>query len=386
MMSIPFNKPSISALEQQYVADAMVSEKLSGDGPYTKRCHELLQRRYGYLKVLLTTSCTDALELAALLAEIQPGDEVIVPAFTFVSSANAFALRGARIVFADSGIDSPNVDPRQIEALITPRTKVIVVVHYAGIACDMGRIMEIAKRADVMVVEDAAQALDSTYDGRPLGSFGACAAFSFHETKNLTCGEGGMIVVNDSKYVQRAEIFRDKGTNRAAFFRGEIDRYGWVELGSSFLPSELNAACLLGQLERIDVIQVRRRQIFDVYMNALEPLLSRLKIGVPRIPLACVGNGHAFYVVLRSLEQRTGLIGFLHDKGVKASFHYGSLHRSEYFKGRHDGRELKNSDRYADCLLRLPMYYGLTDTQLEFIIDSVARWASGQTPGHEDRR
>lgn len=373
-MLVPFNRVSVSDVERRHVAAAMTGDKLSGDGPYTKRCHAALEARYGFLKVLLTTSCTDALELAALLLEVRPGDEVIVPSYTFVSTANAFALRGARLVFADSSADNPNIDPAQIEALVGPRTKAIVVVHYAGIASEMDRILQIAATVGAAVIEDAAQALDASYRGRPLGSVGACAAFSFHDTKNLTCGEGGMLVVNDARLVPRAEILREKGTNRAAFFRGEIDRYGWIEVGSSFLPSELNAAFLWGQLERIDEIQSRRRAIFDAYHDALGPLLAPLGIGVPRMPEGSVGNAHAFYLVLRSGEERSALIEFLKACGVQSAFHYSSLHRSEYFKYRHDGRVLPHSDRYADCLLRLPLYHGLVDAQVDHVVGSVLAW------------
>lgn len=358
----------------------MASEKLSGDGSFTKRCHELLEHRYGFQQALLTTSGTDALELAALLASIGPNDEVIVPSFTFVSSANAFALRGARIVFADSCGDNPNVDPDELERLITPKTKVIVVVHYAGMACEMDRIMTIAQHSGVMVVEDAAQALDATYNGMPLGSFGVFSAFSFHDTKNITCGEGGLLVVNDSRYARRAEIIREKGTNRAAFFRGEVDRYGWLELGSSFLPSELNAAFLLGQLERIEDIQARRAQILSTYLAELGPVLSRAGIDMLQPRARCVGNAHTFYLVLRSLQERSDLLQFLSSHGISAASHYNSLHRSVYFRSLHGDRALPASDRFSDCLLRLPLYFGLHEREQAFIVESVRGWVKALSP------
>ncbi len=377
---VPFNKASTSALERRYVAAAMRSGRLAGDGPYTLACQRLVERRYGYSRALLTTSCSDALELAALLANIGPGDEVIVPSFTFVSTANAFALRGARIVFADSSAASPNIDVDRLEALVTPRTRVLVVVHYAGIACDMRRIMALAARTNLMVVEDAAQALDSNVDGRPVGSFGACAAFSFHETKNLSCGEGGMLVLNDPSLFKRAEILREKGTNRSAYFRGEVDRYGWVDVGSSFLPSELNAACLLGQLERIDVIQAERMRLFDTYQRKLAPVLGEHGIGVPHVPPEYRGNAHAFYIVLPSLERRTELIACLANQGIKTAFHYDSLHRGAYFQGKHDGRRLEHSDRYSDCLLRLPMFLGMRAAQQALVIRAITAWVHSTTP------
>lgn len=282
MNSIPFNVPVVIGDEMKYLQEALTNRKLSGDGPFTKKCSELLEKRYGFNKTFLTTSCTDALELCALLCDLQEGDEVILPSYTFVSTANPFVLRGAKLIFCDSSDKNPNIDVDAIEALITPRTKAICVVYYAGIACDMDKVTALAEKYNLLVVEDAAQAIDSFYKGKPLGSIGQFSAFSFHETKNIISGEGGMIVINDEKYKMRAEILREKGTNRSRFFRGEIDKYGWVDVGSSFLPSELNSAYLLAQLENIDVIQKKRVALWDVYNARLKKLEGKLKL--PFVP------------------------------------------------------------------------------------------------------
>ena len=364
---IPFNKPYLEGREMGYIRDAIATGKISGDGAFTKKCHSFFESRYGFGRVLLTTSCTDALEMAALLLNIREGDEVIVPAFTFVSTANAFALRGAKLVFADSLPDHPNIDPQQIRALVTPRTRAICVVHYAGMACDMDSILAIAESVGAVVVEDAAQAVDSYYKGRPLGSFGTFSAFSFHETKNVICGEGGMIAINDPQYVPRAEIVREKGTNRSAFFRGEIDKYGWVDVGSSFLPSDVLAAYLWGQLECLDDIQQRRKAISARYGTRLRELARLGYFELPQLPAHATDNGHMFYLVCRNLAERTDLIAALRANGILATFHYLSLHSSPYFTERHDGRALPNSDRFTDCLLRLPLYYELSDEQVDFI-------------------
>lgn len=380
MTPIPFNRPYVSSTEIEHVTQALQGRKLCGDGPYTKKVHAFLEERYRYPKVLLTTSCTDALELAALVARIEPGDEVIVPAFTFVSSANAFALRGAKIVFADSLPHNPNIDPDQVAALITPKTKAIVAVHYAGVCCDMRRLTKIAADAGVIIVEDAAQALDSTYESQPAGSFGRFAAFSFHETKNLSAGEGGMLVLNHPDDVHRAEIIREKGTNRSAFIRGEVDRYGWVEVGSSFLPSELNAALLYAQLQHIDRIQARRRAIFELYDARLRATLTAMDVGVPDVPANCGGNAHAYYITVHSVDERTKLIGTLKEAGIQAASHYLSLHKSPYFSAKHDGRPLPHSDRFSDCLLRLPLFYELTDDQVHHVCDKLLEALSARRP------
>ena len=360
---IDFNRPHLTGKETHYIYQAVADGKLSGNGVFTKKCQQFFEERYGFKKCLLTTSCTDALEMAAILCDIQPGDEVIVPSYTFVSSALAFVRAGAKIVFADSMKKNPNIDAEKIESLITPRTKVIVPVHYAGVACDMDCIMEIANRHNILVVEDAAQAIDSYYKGRPLGSIGHFSAFSFHETKNIISGEGGMLCINDERFIRRAEIIWEKGTNRAEFFRGEVNKYGWVDTGSSFLPSEVIAAFLWAQLEQLDDIQSRRKHLWDLYYACLSPLTSHLspKLALPTIPDYATNNAHMFYLVCENLEQRTALIKLLKDNGIQAVFHYLSLHSSPYYVDKHDGRVLPECNRYADCLVRLPMFYNLKD-------------------------
>lgn len=364
---IDFNRPHLTGKEAHYMYEAVSKGKLSGNGEFTKRCQAFLEERYGFRKCLLTTSCTDALEMCALLCDIQPGDEVIVPSYTFVSSALAFVRAGAKIVFADSMRRNPNLDAEQIEALITPRTKVIVPVHYAGVACDMDRIMEIADKHKLLVVEDAAQAIDSYYKGRPLGSIGHLAAFSFHETKNIISGEGGALCINDERFIRRAEILWEKGTNRAEFFRGEVNKYGWVDIGSSFLPSEVIAAFLWAQLERMDVIQAKRKALWERYFELLKPLADEGRFTLPDLPEYATNNAHMFYLVCHSLEERSALIQRLKDNGILAVFHYLSLHSSPYYTPRHDGRELPECDRYADCLVRLPLYYDLELSQVDEI-------------------
>lgn len=369
---IPFNKPFLTGNELKYIKAAVKSGKISGNGEFTAKCHHFFLERYGFKKCLLTTSCTDALEMAAILLNIHPGDEVIMPSYTFVSTANAFVLRGAKIVFADSRSDHPGIDEDKIEELITSKTKAIVPVHYAGVACDMDKIMDIAARHDLFVVEDAAQAIDSFYTGkdgikRPLGSIGHLAAFSFHETKNIISGEGGMLVINDERFVSRAEIIWEKGTNRAAFWRGEVNKYGWVDLGSSFLPSEIIAAFLWAQLENMDDIQKRRKEIWNSYWHGLKDWAEAADIQLPFIPDYASNNGHLFYLVCKNLEQRTALINKLKENDILAVFHYLSLHKSPFYQAKHDGRELPESDRYSDCLLRLPLFYELKKTDIKCI-------------------
>lgn len=379
-MNIPFNKPHLTGKEAHYVYQAVAEGKLSGNGAFTKKCQQFFEERYGFKKCLLTTSCTDALEMAAILCDIQPGDEVIVPSYTFVSSALAFVRAGAKIVFADSMKDNPNIDAEQIEALITPRTKVIVPVHYAGVACDMDRIMEIANKYNLIVVEDAAQAIESYYKGHPLGGIGHLSAFSFHETKNIISGEGGMLCINDERFIRRAEIIWEKGTNRAEFFRGEVNKYGWVDTGSSFLPSEVIAAFLWAQLENLDDIQSRRKHLWDLYHSGLSPLASHLspKFALPTIPDYATNNAHMFYLVCNNLEERTALIRHLKDNGILAVFHYLSLHSSPYYQNKHDGRELLECDRYADCLVRLPMYYDLKDDEVLKICEIIKEFVNNK--------
>lgn len=347
--------------------------KLSGNGDFTKRCQHYLEQRYGFKKCLLTTSCTDALEMCALLCDLKPGDEVIIPSYTFVSTALAFVRAGAKVVFADSMTRNPNLDAEQIEALITPRTRVIVPVHYAGVACDMDRIMELADKHHLLVVEDAAQAIDACYKGRPLGSIGHLSAFSFHETKNIISGEGGCLCINDERFVRRAEILWEKGTNRSEFFRGEVNKYGWVDIGSSFLPSEVIAAFLWAQLESMDDIQAKRRALWDRYYEKLAPLAAEGRFSLPDIPDYATNNAHMFYLVFHNLEERSKMIAKLKDQGILAVFHYLSLHKSPYYAPRHDGRELPESDRYTDCLLRLPMYYDLSLEDVDEICGIIAQ-------------
>ena len=366
-MKIPFNKPFLTGKEAHYLYQAVYSGKLSGNGMFTQKCHQYFQEKYGFKKVLLTTSCTDALEMCAILADIQVGDEVIIPSYTFVSTANAFALRGAKIVFADSNTKNPNIDVDLIESLITPKTKAIVPVHYAGIACDMDKLMQLANKYNILVIEDAAQAIDSFYNGKPLGGIGHLSAFSFHETKNIISGEGGMLVVNDERFIKRAEIIWEKGTNRAEFFRGEVNKYGWVDIGSSFLPSEIIAAFLYAQLENLRMIQDKRIALWNKYYELLKPLADKGIIELPYIPNYASNNAHMFYIVCKNLEQRSQIITKLKENDILAVFHYLSLHLSPYFEGKHDGRNLKETDRYTDCLVRLPMFYELELSDVERI-------------------
>ena len=407
---IPFNKPYLTGKETHYIYEAVNSGKLSGNVIFTKRCQDFFEQRYGFKKCLLTTSCTDALEMAAILCDIQPGDEVIIPSYTFVSTALAFVRQRAKIVFADSLPNHPNIDADKIEALITNRTKVIVPVHYAGVACDMDKIMALAEKYNLIVVEDAAQAVDSYYlpapqppeggvsanlingnatevpskyspfrglggraalGGRGAGAIGHFSAFSFHETKNIISGEGGMLAINDERFIHRAEIIWEKGTNRAEFFRGEVNKYGWVDTGSSFLPSEVIAAFLWAQLENLDDIQNRRKALWQQYYDGLKPLAEKGFFKLPEVPDFATNNGHMFYLVCNSLEDRSKLITHLKANGILAVFHYLSLHSSEYYAPKHDGRELPNCDMFADCLVRLPLFYELKEVELGFITEQI---------------
>lgn len=370
-MLIPFNKPYFVGTETRYIEEAVRSGKLSGDGMFTQRCEAWFQQQLGAPRVLLTTSGTDALELAALLLDLQPGDEVLLPSFTFSSTATAFALRGAKLVFVDSSAASPAFDATQLEALVTPHTRAIVPVHYAGVACDMAAVRAVAERHQLVIVEDAAQALGGNFRGQPLGTLGALGAFSFHETKNVTAGgEGGMLVLNDPQLVARAEILREKGTNRAAFFRGEVAKYSWVDVGSSFLPAEINAAFLWAQVEQLAFIQQRRQAIWARYYAELQPLAA-LGIGLPNVPDYTTQNGHLFYLVCRNLAERTALIGYLKEQQITAIFHYQPLHSSPYYAARHDGRLLPWASHYADCLVRLPLYTELDADQQQRVISAV---------------
>ena len=369
-MKTPFNKPYLTGKETHYIYDAVNSGKISGNGKYTRLCQEFFEKRYGFKKCLLTTSCTDALEMAAILLNIEAGDEVILPSYTFVSTANAFALRGAKLVFADSCSEHPNIDSNKIESLVTSRTKVIVVVHYAGVACDMDIIMDIAERHNLFVVEDAAQAIDSFYKGKPLGSIGHLGAFSFHETKNITSGEGGMLNINKEQFIKRAEIIWEKGTNRSAFFRGEIDKYGWMDIGSSFLPSEIVSAFLYAQLEQLDNIQKKRKNIWQTYHQAFFSFNNN-RFDIPSIPEFSTNNAHMYYLICKSEKIRRELIKTLKNNNIGAVFHYLPLHSSPYYLDKHDGRNLPNCDNYSDCLVRLPLYYDLNEEKQDLIIKSI---------------
>lgn len=365
MQSIPFNKPYLTGKETQYIEDAVAIGKISGNGKYTKLCQQFFEANFGFKKTLLTTSCTDALEMAAILMDIQPGDEVILPSYTFVSTANAFVLRGAKLVFADSRQDHPGIDEDTIEALITPRTKVIVPVHYAGVACDMDKIMSLARKYELFVIEDAAQAIDSYYTGkdgikRALGSIGHLAAFSFHETKNIISGEGGMLAINDNRFMERAEIIWEKGTNRSAFFRGEVNKYSWVDIGSSFLPSEVIAAFLWAQLENLEQIQRRRKEIWEWYDAHVQALWGKNhQFSKPSIPHYASNNAHMYYLVFDKAASRSHFISHLKSKDIHAVFHYLSLHQSQFYQEKHDGRDLPLTDYYSNCLVRLPFFYEL---------------------------
>ena len=376
---IPFNKPYLTGKEMQYIEDAVKSGKISGNGLFTKKCQEFFEKEFGFKKTLLTTSCTDGLEMTAILADIKEGDEVIVPSFTFVSTALAFVRQGADIVFADSYSNNPNIDADQIEALITEKTKAIVVVHYAGVACDMDKIMSIANKHGIIVIEDAAQAIDSYYiskDGtkKALGSIGHLSAFSFHETKNIISGEGGMLCINDDRFIQRAEIIWEKGTNRSQFFRGEVDKYSWVDTGSSFLPSEIISAFLWAQIENMRDIQDKRIKIWNRYyegLSSFEPV-SIKKPKLPLVPEYATNNAHMFYLVCDNVDDRTKFIQHLKDKGILSVFHYLSLHKSSYYEKYSTRKsELPNSDMFSDCLVRLPLFYELTDEQVEYIINTI---------------
>jgi len=372
---IGFNKPYLTGQEMENMREAVRREKLSGNGYFTKKSHEFFKTRYGLKKTLLTQSATAALEMIALLINIQPGDEVIMPSYTFVSTANAFVLRGAHVVFADSNNKNPNIDPDSIQTLITPRTVAIVVVHYAGMACDMDRIMAIALKHDLFVVEDAAQAIDSFYNDRPLGSIGHFAAFSFHETKNIIAGEGGMLAINDARFMDRAEIIWEKGTNRSAFFRGEVDKYNWVDIGSSFLPSEITAAFLYAQLERLDDIQNMRKKVWQQYYNGLQG--NNTCFEIPHTDTFATNNAHIFYLVTKDAAMRDALIAHLKEYDIQAIFHYIPLHTSPFIT-----RETQNivslpqAERYGECLVRLPLYAEMTTAQADYVIDRLLAFTS----------
>lgn len=365
---ILFNKPFFAGKEIDFLKTVISQGKLSGNGLFTEKCEHFLESNYGFKKTFLTSSCTDALEMAAILLNIAPGDEVILPSYTFVSTANPFVLRGARVIFADSGPDNPNVSVKSISELITKRTKAVIVVHYAGVACDMEELMKLVKRHRIFLIEDAAQAIDAFYKDKPLGSFGHLAAFSFHDTKNITSGEGGMLVVNDPKLMARAEILREKGTNRAAYTRGELKKYEWVDIGSSFLPSEITAAFLYAQLQKLKSVTKKRVELWNVYYKLLKPLIG--VVTLPDFPAKYIAhNASIFYIVCRNQKERKNLAEYLKNSGIQTAFHYVSLHTSAFYKKAYPKHkpELPNAEMFSDRLLRLPLYYSLTLSQARFI-------------------
>lgn len=375
---ITFNKPPYTGNEEQYVLSAMRSDKISGDGKFSHLCHQWFDQKLCCIKSLLTPNCTQALEMAAILIDIQPGDEVIMPSYTFVSTANAFVLRGAKIIFIDIRPDTMNIDEKLIEQVITPQTKAIVPVHYAGVACEMDTIMEIANRYSLFVIEDAAQGMMSTYKGKALGTIGHIGTFSFHETKNYTSGgEGGLLIINDEKFVQRAEIIREKGTNRSQFFRGMVDKYSWVDLGSSYLPSDIQAAYLYGQLEKADEINDARLFLWSLYESGLQELADNNKIELPSIPANCIHNAHMFYIKTKNIKERTELIEHLKIHGVMSVFHYIPLHNALAGKQYSEfcGQDLHTTTE-SERLLRLPMYYGLSHQDINNIIDEIKQFYS----------
>lgn len=369
---IPFNEPLVTGREIEYLQQALNNRKISGDGPFTKLCSTWFEENFACTKALLTTSCTHALEMAAILADIKPGDEVIMPSYTFVSTANAFVLRGAKIVFIDVRPDTMNMDEKLLEAAISDKTKAIVPVHYAGVACEMDTIMEIAARQGLFVIEDAAQGVMSKYKGKYLGTIGDMGCYSFHETKNYTCGEGGALIINNECFIERAEIIREKGTNRSKFHRGQVDKYTWMDIGSSYLPSELNAAYLYAQLEMAEEINDKRLELWNQYFEGLKQLRDQGILELPYVPKECRHNGHIFYIKVKDIEERSRLIQHLYENGVNAVFHYIPLHSSPmgnktgYFNG---------IDRYtsrdSERLLRLPMYYVMGKDEINLVVDQI---------------
>ena len=365
-----YNKPYLTGKENRYLKEAVSKGKISGNGYFTKLCQSFFDDKFKNQLNLCTTSCTDALEMSAILANIQPGDEVIMPTYTFVSTANAFILRGAKVKFIDSSTAHPGMDEDKIEEVINEKTKAIVPVHYAGVACDMDKILALANRCKLLVIEDAAQAIDSFYKGIPLGSIGDMGCFSFHETKNIQCGEGGLLSINNSNFSKRAEIIWEKGTNRSAFWRGEVDKYNWIDIGSSYLPSEITAAFLYAQLEELEKIQEKRKAIWSQYNNGLASL-KNLGIGLPNIPKYATNNAHMFYLICRNDNERNQLIEHLKQNNINAVFHYICLHDSPYYIDKHDGREMPNAKIYENCLVRLPLWVNMTDKEVNCVVQKV---------------
>ena len=373
MLVIPFNKPPRTGNEEQYIRQSLGSKHISGDGQFTQKCHRWFEEKLGCKKVLLTPSCTHALEMTAILLDIKDGDEVIMPSYTFVSTANAFVLRGAKIVFVDIRPDTMNIDERLIEQAITNKTKAIVPVHYAGVACEMDTIMEIANKYNIFVIEDAAQGMMSSYKGKPLGTIGHFGTFSFHETKNYTsAGEGGLLIINDDRFVDRAEIIREKGTNRSQYFRGMVDKYSWVDVGSSYLINDISAAYLWGQLEKADEINRDRLNSWNCYYNGLKELQDKGNIQLPIIPDKCTHNAHMFYIKVKDLDTRTKILEYLLEHDILSVFHYVPLHSAPagIKFGRFDGDD-KFTTKESDRLIRLPMFYGLKDDEIEFVINTI---------------
>ena len=373
---IPFNKPYYSGKEKSYIAKAMETKILTGDMKMIRDCESLLEKKYSFKKVFLTNSCTMALEMAALIANIQAGDEIILPSYTYVSTANAFALRGAKLIFVDSKMDHPNMDEKLIESLITDKAKAIVVLHYAGVACDFSVIQNLSKKHNLFIIEDAAQCIDSYYTNIPLGTIGDIACFSFHETKNIHCGEGGFIAINNPALLAKSEIVRNKGTNRAAFTRGEVSKYEWMDLGFSSMPSAISAAFLFSQLEKIEKVQKKRLKLWKNYFKKLKPLQKLKSIQMPIVPKFASNNAHIFYFICSSEKERNNLIEFLDSNRIQAVFHYQSLHNSPYYKSKHGDRSLPNADKYSQCLVRLPLYYDLQIEEQEFICAKVIEFYS----------
>ena len=375
---ISFNTPPLVGNELFYIKEAIEAHKISGDGAFTKKCNQWMEQRFNAKKVMLTTSGSTALDMAALLCNLKPGDEVILPSFTFSSTANSFVLVGAKLVFVDIRPDTMNIDENKIEAAITEKTKVICAVHYAGVACEMDKILAVARKYNLMVVEDSAQGMMSSYKEKFLGTIGDFGCFSFHETKNYSMGEGGAIVINNESYIEKAEILREKGTNRSQFFRGQVAKYNWVDFGDSYLPSELNAAYLWAQLEKADEINENRLKTWNKYYSAFKKFSDEGKIELPTIPGDCKHNAHMFYIKLKNLEQRTNFINFMKEKGVLCVFHYVPLHSAPAGLkfGRFDGLD-EYTTKESDKLVRLPMYYGLTDDDREYIIKNVSSFLAG---------
>lgn len=373
---IPFNKPYYSGKEKKYIAMAMETKILTGDMKMIRDCESFLEKKYHFNKVFLTNSCTMALEMSALIVGIQPGDEVIVPSYTYVSTANAFALRGAKLVFVDSKTNRPNMDEKLVESLITDKTKAIVVVHYAGVACDFSIIKKLAKQHNLFVIEDAAQCIDSYYLDSPIGTIGDISCFSFHETKNIHSGEGGFIAINNFVLLAKAEIVRNKGTNRTAFTKGEVSKYEWIDLGFSSMPSAISAAFLFSQLEKIEKVQKKRLKLWKNYFKKLKPLQKSKQIQLPLIPKYASNNAHIFYFICSSENERNDLIAYLDSNGIQAVFHYQSLHTSPFYQSKHGDRSLPNAEKYSQCLVRMPLFYDLKIEEQEFVCSKVMEFYS----------